>query len=997
VDGQRKALIIAVDQYDDPGLGQLAAPAVDATALAGVLGDPDVGGFEVRVIQNEPAHVIQEEVEELFDDSRRDDVLLLHFSCHGLKSESGELYFAARNTRPNRLATAVPADFIQRCMRSSRSRSIVLLLDCCYGGAFSKGVRVRSAPQVDVLDNFPIDALPGGRGRAVITASSSMEYAFEGDTLTDEHQAEPSVFTAALVEGLATGDADVNEDGWISLDDLYEYVFDKVRERNPHQTPTRDIEMQGELYLARSRRRHVKEAPIPVDLHRALTNPDMFSRIDAIGRLRPLLLGDNLPEALGARAALAATARTDVPYVATIASDVLREAAIQPDPTTMDFGRVLHHSRVPAHTIHLLGSPVARYCHAATAASWIRIEERPQGFSVTVDTSTVGSRRDVIRLDGPTGEASVTVSVDVMAQSAERVLLEPSAEPAPVRRLPGPSTDSPASEPAPPRRPWRRRRGAWIAAAVALLAVGTGGWIVVSRVTSGPSGTPHLRRIPVGPDPRAIVVSENGQRVYVANCDCEGGKSNNYQLTSSVSVVDLMNNQVADIPVQYAANGLSLVDHDRYLYVTSNKGNPTTVIDTANTSQRRELSSIPGPGLTAVGGSVYAVDQQSGSVAALAIGTASTDLSHQSYGNINARASNSDPNAAWGIAAGRKLLYVASPIAGAIYTAPQQAPSSDLPPVWTKSFPIDRARPYQVAVSSNGYLYVTASDANLYVIKVATREIRAIPLPVDEAKQLYLNATGTDVFVGAGGKVYEIDTGTNAIVRTVAIGRGTDALAVSRDGRYLYVANAANNSLTIVDLTTVARSTSSASTASTATALGLARPPANVALNRPVDPSLPSVDGCVQDGLPGGGWAISDLTDGRRTSTPDDKGYSSSQPLGNRNAVECVAVDLGFDGPIRSVTLYPRTAVPGENPSVTGANFPDSFDIDTSEDGSVWTTAAKFTAQNADNGGSRTYPLPDGAPGRYVRLHTTLLGRGDPDADQGRSRLQLAELEVYRA
>ena len=51
-----------------------------------------------------------------------------------------------RNTRPDRLAsTAVSADFVQRCMRGSRARSIVLFLDCCYGGAFSEGVAVRAA------------------------------------------------------------------------------------------------------------------------------------------------------------------------------------------------------------------------------------------------------------------------------------------------------------------------------------------------------------------------------------------------------------------------------------------------------------------------------------------------------------------------------------------------------------------------------------------------------------------------------------------------------------------------------------------------------------------------------------------------------------------------------------------------------------------------------------------------------------------------------------
>ena len=142
--GQRKALIVANDEYEQAALRNLLAPAADAEALGRVLSDPQIGDFAVQVVRNEPSHEIQARIEDLFSDGRPDDVLLLHFSGHGLKSESGELFFAASNTRPDRLgSTAIPADFVQRCMRDSRSRSIVLLLDCCYGGAFAQGVRVR--------------------------------------------------------------------------------------------------------------------------------------------------------------------------------------------------------------------------------------------------------------------------------------------------------------------------------------------------------------------------------------------------------------------------------------------------------------------------------------------------------------------------------------------------------------------------------------------------------------------------------------------------------------------------------------------------------------------------------------------------------------------------------------------------------------------------------------------------------------------------------------
>ena len=164
--GQRRALIVANDEYENEGLKNLLGPGADAEALATVLGDPQIGGFEVRVVRNEPSYVIQSQIEDLFSESRAEDVLLVHFSCHGLKNESGELFFAARNTRPNRLgSTAIPADFVQRCMRASRSRSIVLLLDCCYGGAFSRGVTVRAAGDINVLDSFP----GGGLGRRAWT------------------------------------------------------------------------------------------------------------------------------------------------------------------------------------------------------------------------------------------------------------------------------------------------------------------------------------------------------------------------------------------------------------------------------------------------------------------------------------------------------------------------------------------------------------------------------------------------------------------------------------------------------------------------------------------------------------------------------------------------------------------------------------------------------------------------------------------------------------
>ncbi|HET7475454.1 MAG TPA: caspase family protein [Dermatophilaceae bacterium] len=339
--GRRLALVVASQAYEHESLRQLRSPAADATALAEVLRDPEVAGFEVRVLHDEPSYQVAAAIEDLFSDARPDDLLLLHFSGHGLKDESSQLFFAARNTRPDRLgSSAVAAEFVQRCMRSSRARRMVLFLDCCYGGAFAQGVSVRASGSANVLEAFPADRLGGGRGRAVISASSAMEYAFEGTELA-QGQATPSVFTTALVHGLRTGEADRDEDGLVSLNELYDYVFDKVREQNPNQTPTRDVEMQGEVYLARSGRKKVLPAALPPELAAALADQNMFARLGAVGELGTRLRSSDPAVALGARIALKGLAANDISYVATAASAALSSLGSPAPPELSERERVM--------------------------------------------------------------------------------------------------------------------------------------------------------------------------------------------------------------------------------------------------------------------------------------------------------------------------------------------------------------------------------------------------------------------------------------------------------------------------------------------------------------------------------------------------------------------------------------------------------------------------------------------------------------------------------
>jgi hypothetical protein len=52
----RSALIVATDEYADPKLRELRTPADDAAALARVLGEDEIGAFDVELCMNAKGH-----------------------------------------------------------------------------------------------------------------------------------------------------------------------------------------------------------------------------------------------------------------------------------------------------------------------------------------------------------------------------------------------------------------------------------------------------------------------------------------------------------------------------------------------------------------------------------------------------------------------------------------------------------------------------------------------------------------------------------------------------------------------------------------------------------------------------------------------------------------------------------------------------------------------------------------------------------------------------
>ena len=254
----RYALLIASGEYEDQTLSGLRAPNQDVDRLAAVLEAPDTGGFSsVTILRDAPDHQLRVAIEELLADRLRDDLVLVYFSCHGIVDAQHRLYFATTNTRHTRPAgTAVSRTFVNEQLEACVASAKVLILDCCFSGAFAEGFK-----------SAPATALEGqvGRGYVVLAASDAYEYAYEADSLTDAAP-HASIFTDVLLEGLSSGAADLDGDDRIGVDELFRYTRDGVRRRQPNQTPrffANDADLN--IYLARvSKLRPAVEA-VPAD------------------------------------------------------------------------------------------------------------------------------------------------------------------------------------------------------------------------------------------------------------------------------------------------------------------------------------------------------------------------------------------------------------------------------------------------------------------------------------------------------------------------------------------------------------------------------------------------------------------------------------------------------------------------------------------------------------------------------------------------------------
>lgn len=210
----------------------------DAEAFAG-LWSPNQGGQYRKVVVTRcldgqaTLPRVREALTGLASRAGRQDTVVLFLSGHGLQLPNGRFYFATHEVDPStpaRLeATALPWTLLESTLARVQAKRVLLFLDACHSGG-QLGERQATTERL-------AERLARRSGVLVFASSRGGQYSYE---LGERRH---GAFTAALLEGLGEGRADLEidgkRDGRITVEKLLTYLRARVPELTEGmQTPT---------------------------------------------------------------------------------------------------------------------------------------------------------------------------------------------------------------------------------------------------------------------------------------------------------------------------------------------------------------------------------------------------------------------------------------------------------------------------------------------------------------------------------------------------------------------------------------------------------------------------------------------------------------------------------------------------------------------------------------------------------------------------------------
>jgi hypothetical protein len=261
-EGRRWACLIGANDYDEAMLPPLAYPEANVDAFTRLLEDKQIGDFDQVVVLTGKTHTeIIREIKRMAGQLKVADLLLIYFAGYALldKEETGKLYLLAKSSDPADLpGSAIELRRIKTFLDKSEALQKILILDCQYGG---------QTPPYQLSDPDMVKAQLGLEGQGKYLISSPVEACEPGSAANAEASA--SCLTQYLLDGLATGKADLDQSGKVTVDEWYTYTQRQMVDRGLPEPLKWDAGVVGDWIVARTPGTSAHEAKmLPTSLKR---------------------------------------------------------------------------------------------------------------------------------------------------------------------------------------------------------------------------------------------------------------------------------------------------------------------------------------------------------------------------------------------------------------------------------------------------------------------------------------------------------------------------------------------------------------------------------------------------------------------------------------------------------------------------------------------------------------------------------------------------------
>jgi helicase len=165
---------VGAGQYSDPDIPDLVGATRDAVALHALFGDSISEGKSTLLVDRDATVAnIRDALRSTLDSATELDIVIFSFSGHG----SHDHRLAAYDTALADLAnTSIGMDELANAFRTTKAKSVLCILDCCFSGGAPAKVLEKSPIPRDVSIGF--EALIGD-GRILLTASGIDQPAYE--------------------------------------------------------------------------------------------------------------------------------------------------------------------------------------------------------------------------------------------------------------------------------------------------------------------------------------------------------------------------------------------------------------------------------------------------------------------------------------------------------------------------------------------------------------------------------------------------------------------------------------------------------------------------------------------------------------------------------------------------------------------------------------------------------------------------------------------------